>query len=58
MTMTIITRLDDLQEQLADALNAKPETGQQWAEICALEAEIEQEREREAFDNGQFGVGA
>lgn len=56
--MQIITRLEDLQEQLADALNSKPETGEQWAEICWLEAEIIREQEQEAFDNGQFGVGA
>jgi RecA/RadA recombinase len=53
-----MTRLEDLQQQLDDILLSKPETGEQWAEICALEAEIAKEHEAEAYDNGQFGVGA
>jgi hypothetical protein len=53
-----MTRLEDLQEQLADLLLSKPETGEQWAEVCWLEKEIIAEQEREDFDNGQFGVGA
>lgn len=51
-------RLEDLQQQLDDLLVSKPESGEQWAEACWLEAEIIKERELEAFDNGQFGVGA
>ena len=53
-----MTRLQDLQEQLADALNANPESGEQWAEICWLESEIVREKREEERDNGQFGVGA
>lgn len=53
----IITRLDDLQEQLDDLLLIA-ESGEQWAEICWLEKEIIAERESEARENGQFGVGA
>ena len=53
-----MTRIEDLQDQLDDLLLSKPETGEQWAEIAWLEAEIVKEREQEEFDNGQFGVGA
>lgn len=28
------------QQRLRSLLNSKPETGEQWAEICALEAQI------------------
>jgi hypothetical protein len=38
-----MTRLQDLKEQLETALNSKPETGEQWAHICWLEAEIVRE---------------
>lgn len=53
-----MTSLEDLQEQLTDALNSKPETGAQWAHICWLEAEIIEARGIELLDNWQFGVGA
>jgi len=53
-----MTRLEDLQQLLDNLLMSKPETGEQWAEACWLEAEIVKEREQEASDNGQFGVGA
>ncbi len=38
----------------------KAETGEQFAEICRLEAELiaANDREREIEDNSQFGVGA
>ena len=35
-----MTRIEDLQSQIEKLLRAKPETGEQWAEICALEAEM------------------
>ena len=53
-----MTNLQDLREQLEDALNSKPETGEAWAHICWLEAQIVNEEKQEAFDNSQFGVGA
>lgn len=53
-----MTEAEDLQQLLDDALNSKPETGAQWAEIAWLEAELIRAREQEAEDNGQFGVGA
>ena len=43
-----MTTTQDLQEQLDNLLNSKPETGEQWAEICWLEAEIIKRREQEA----------
>lgn len=33
-----------LQNQLKTLLNSKPETGEQWAEICRIESLIEQEK--------------
>jgi hypothetical protein len=53
-----MTRLEDLQQLLDAAILAKPETGEDWADICWLEKEIIAEREQEAADNSQFGVGA
>jgi hypothetical protein len=41
-----------------DELMTKAETGEQWAEICHLEVMLEEIKRTEAFDNGQFGVGA
>jgi hypothetical protein len=44
-------------EQLQTSI-ATAETGEQWAEICRLEAEFIAENEQLAIDSGQFGVGA
>lgn len=32
--------LEDLRDQLETLLAAKPETGEQWAEICRIEREV------------------
>lgn len=40
--------LEDLREQLETLLSAKPETGEQWAEICRLEQEIKDMEQNEA----------
>jgi hypothetical protein len=56
--MTTDTRLDDLQQQLDTLLLFRPETAEQWSHVCWLEKEIIKERELEAFEQGQFGVGA
>jgi hypothetical protein len=53
-----MTRSEDLEQQLDRALMDRPETGEAWAHICWLEAELIKERAAEAYDNGQFGVGA
>lgn len=53
-----MTAAQDLREQLSDLLGSKPETGEQWAEICLLEKLLIGATEEEARDNGQFGVGA
>lgn len=62
MTRAIhITTPDEL-EALADEIEAmaaaNPETGERWAEICQLEAILEEMKREWARDNGQFGVGA
>lgn len=56
---------DTLKSELKGLLSRQPETGEQWADICALEAEIiecekveAEEAEEERRNNGQFGVGA
>lgn len=53
-----MTRLQDLEQLLEDALSAQPETGEQWGEICWLEAEIDREKQAEHDDHSQFGMGA
>lgn len=53
-----MTNLQDLKDRLETALNSKPETGEQWAEICLLEQLLIEAKEEEARDNGQFGVAA
>lgn len=45
-------------ERQIKALMAKAESGADWANICAMEAEMLRLREQEAEANGQFGVGA
>jgi hypothetical protein len=35
-----MTRIEELKSQIEKLLRAKPETGEQWADICALEAEL------------------
>jgi len=49
---------EELQEEIESLILAKPETGEQWADICALEAEYIRLVELEREANGQFGVGA
>jgi hypothetical protein len=41
-----------------ERLTPKAETGEQWAHICALEAEQARLRSVWSDVNGQFGVGA
>lgn len=53
-----MTRLTAEQTEQLEALIATAETGEQWADICALEAEFIAENEQLAIDNSQFGVGA
>lgn len=53
-----MTRTQDLREQINDLLNAKPETGEEWAEICLIEKLLVEAQQEEDCDNGQFGVGA
>ena len=49
----------DLREEIDNLLlNSKPETGEQWADICAMEAEYVRLVELENEANSQFGVGA
>ena len=45
-------------ERQIECLMAKAESGQDWADICALEVEMLRLREQEAEANSQFGVGA
>jgi hypothetical protein len=54
------TSYGDIDEIAAEIerLRRKAETGEQWAEICALEADLIAAKAEYAEDNGQFGVGA
>jgi hypothetical protein len=45
-------------EQQIEALMAKAESGEDWADICAMEVEMLRIREQEAEADSQFGVGA
>lgn len=45
-------------ERQIEALMSKAESGEDWADICAMEAEMLRLREQEAEANSQFGVGA
>jgi len=57
--MTSTKRLiEELTDQLDTLLGAKPESGDQWAEICRLEDEIEKLQPGYVDPNSQFGVGA
>lgn len=49
---------EEIRTEIDRLLNAKPETGEQWAEICALEAMAEEIEREERRANSQFGVGA
>lgn len=49
---------EEIRTEIDRLLNAKPETGEQWAEICALEAMAEEIEREERMANSQFGVGA
>lgn len=49
---------EDIRNQIDRLLDAKPETGEQWAEICRLEAMAEEIEREERRANSQFGVGA
>lgn len=48
----------EIRAEIESLLNAKPETGEQWAEICRLEAMAEEIEREERRANSQFGVGA
>jgi hypothetical protein len=57
--MTLNQKLiEDLTDQLDALLGAKPESGDQWAEICRLEDEIEKLQPGYVDPNSQFGVGS
>lgn len=45
-------------EHQIKSLMAKAESGEDWADICAMEAEMLRLREQESGANSQFGVGA
>jgi uncharacterized protein (DUF608 family) len=45
-------QIQDMKDQLDHLLMAKPETGEQWADICLLEQEIvEAEKRRNALNS-------
>jgi hypothetical protein len=51
-------QIEDMKDQLDRLLASKPETGEQWADICLLEQEIVDAEKQWNDDNSQFGVGA
>ena len=48
----------EIRNEIERLLNAKPETGEQWAHICLLEQMAEEMEREERRANSQFGVGA
>jgi hypothetical protein len=61
--------IEALQDRLEALIRCNPETGEQWADICAIEAVIVEWQSdwddgliegspQWEIDNGQFGVGA
>ena len=50
--------IEDAELALDRMVRSNPETGEQWADIAWLEAEIIEAKRRWTIDNGAFGVGA
>lgn len=50
--------IEAAQAQLDRMVRSNPETGEAWADIAWLEAEIIEAKKIWAEENGQFGVGA
>lgn len=49
--------IEQMEATLAEAIRSA-ESGEDWADVCALESELIALRRQVDEDNGQFGVGA